>query len=205
MRLFSRSIFVLTAAASLAFTGCQQVTKHPATSQVIATPEVSNANNETQVTASNQFNLQGKIGVKTPKQSGSAFFTWQQDHDNFDIELSGILGIGKTIIEGKSGEVTLNSSKTGLIKADSPEELLERATGWVAPITNIVAWVQGHPATTDAKITKDDQARINQIDENGWVVDLNYHDQATLPNKLILKQQLESGSENRVTMVIQNR
>ena len=40
----------------------------------------------------------------------------------------------KTQIQGKPGEVTLNSAKTGLITAASPEELLERATGWQAPL-----------------------------------------------------------------------
>lgn len=204
MRL-SKSIFALTATLSLAFTGCQQVVKPAATTPTL-TEAPSDQNQAGTATApSNQFNLQGKIGVKTPKQSGSAFFTWQQDHEDFDIQLSGILGIGKTIIEGKSGEVTLNSSKTGLIQAESPEELLERATGWVAPITDIVSWVQARPATTDAKIAKDDADRISKIEEDGWTVDLSYNDKETLPNKLILKQALESGAENRVTMVIQNR
>lgn len=204
MRL-SKSIFALTATLSLAFTGCQQVVKPAATTPTLTeTPSEQNQAG-TATAPSNQFNLQGKIGVKTPKQSGSAFFTWQQDHEDFDIQLSGILGIGKTIIEGKSGEVTLNSSKTGLIQAESPEELLERATGWVAPITDIVSWVQARPATTDAKIAKDDADRISKIEEDGWTVDLSYNDKETLPNKLILKQALESGAENRVTMVIQNR
>ncbi|MDV2440855.1 lipoprotein insertase outer membrane protein LolB [Acinetobacter gerneri] len=204
MRL-SKSIFALTATLSLAFTGCQQVVKPALTTPTLSETPSDQNQAGTATAPSNQFNLQGKIGVKTPKQSGSAFFTWQQDHEDFDIQLSGILGIGKTIIEGKSGEVTLNSSKTGLIQAESPEELLERATGWVAPITDIVSWVQARPATTDAKIAKDDADRISKIEEDGWTVDLSYNDKETLPNKLILKQALESGAENRVTMVIQNR
>ena len=101
--------------------------------------------------------------------------------------------------------MTLNSSKTGEITADSPEELLERATGWIAPIRHIVSWVQARPATTNAQINKDDFQRINQIQEDDWNVTLSYADQATLPNKLILKQQLEGGKENRITMVIHNR
>ena len=48
-------------------------------------------------------------------------------------------------------------------------------------------------------------AESTQFLEAGWTVDLSYNDQAKLPNKLILKQALESGQENRITMVIQNR
>lgn len=194
MHALSKIIFALTATASLGFTGCQQVVK-----PVQSTPILEAA------TPNNQFSLEGKLGVKTPQQSGSAFYTWVQNQDNFDIQLSGILGIGKTIITGKPGEVSLDSSKTGQITAATPEELLERATGWVAPITHIIDWVQARPATKNAQIQSDSMQRISQITEDGWVVDLSYNNDATLPNKLILKQQLEAGQENRITMVIQNR
>jgi outer membrane lipoprotein LolB len=179
--------------SSLFLTGCQQFTQPlgPAPAPMVE--------------AHNQFNLQGKIGVRTPQQSGSAFFRWAQDNQDFDIELSGILGVGKTQISGKPGEVTLNSANTGLIRAESPEELLQQATGWNAPITHLVQWVQARPASTDAKITKDDLQRPTQFIEDDWTVDLSYNDQAVLPNKLILKQSLESGKENRITMIIQNR
>ena len=193
MRIFSKFSLTLIATSTLVLTGCQQYTQ-PQAPSVSQIPE-----------AANNFNLQGKIGVKTLGQSGSAFFTWVQQQDEFDIELSGILGVGKTQISGTPGQVTLNSAKTGLIQAETPEELLQRATGWQAPITHLVDWVQAKPATTQAKISKDVSNRPIQFLEDGWTVDLSYNAQAQLPNKLILKQTLESGQENRITMVIQNR
>ena len=193
MRTISKFCLSLMAVSSLALTGCQQFI------QPQEQPPASS------IEAPDQFNLQGKIGVRTPQQSGSAFFTWAQEQDDFDIELSGILGVGKTQISGKPGEVTLNSAKTGLISAETPEELLERATGWQAPITHLVKWVQAKPATPQAQLNKDESGRIAQIQEDGWQVDLSYADSAALPNKLILKQALETGKENRITMVIQNR
>ena len=193
MHIFSKFSLSLIAASTLILSGCQQYTQ-PQAPNVAQIPE-----------AAKNFNLQGKIGVRTPGQSGSAFFTWVQQQDAFDIELSGILGVGKTQISGQPGNVTLNSAKTGLIQADTPEELLQRATGWQAPITHLVGWVQAKPATTQAKISKDEQNRPIQFLEDGWTVDLSYNEQAQLPNKLILKQLLESGQENRITMLIQNR
>ena len=180
------------AATALFLTGCQQMIMP----QAPATPSLQ---------AENQFQLQGKIGVRTPQQTGSAFFTWVQQQEEFDIELSGILGVGKTQISGTPGQVTLNSAKTGVIQAASAEELLQRATGWQAPISYLVDWVQARPATTTAKLQKDDTQRINQIIEQGWTVDLNYNAQAKMPNRLILKQSLGNGAENRITMIIENR
>jgi outer membrane lipoprotein LolB len=203
MRQLSKYTLPFFACSTLALTGCQQFSKPQLPPQTVqpTAPEKAQSTNE----AIDQFALQGKIGVRTPQQSGSAFFTWQQQQDKFDIELSGILGVGKTQITGSTGQVTLNSAKTGEIHADSPEELLERATGWHAPITHLIKWVQAKPATDSAVVNKDQQQRITHITEDDWDVDLSYAEQNNLPNKLILKQALESGKENRITMVIQNR
>ncbi|WP_445116326.1 lipoprotein insertase outer membrane protein LolB [Acinetobacter sp. WZC-1] len=190
---FRKFMFASTAVISLGLTACQQVVKPVSGTAMPGTEQAR------------QFHLQGKIGVRTPQQSGSAFFDWQQNQDHFNLQLSGILGIGKTIIEGQPGQVTLNSAKTGEITAASPEELLEKATGWVAPITHIVNWVQARPATANAKIQRDSGQRMTELEEDGWVVNLSYNDTAVLPNKLILKQQTEAGKENRITMIIQNR
>ena len=192
MNKLSQAGLIVCSSSVFFLTGCQHLIQpqHPKSAQV---------------ESENQFNLQGKIGVRTPQQSGSAFFTWAQQQQNFDIELTGILGMGKTQIQGNNGKVTLNSAKTGLITASSPEELLERATGWQAPITHIISWVQARPATTQAQVSQDATGRINHIEEDGWNVDLSYADGQKLPNKLILKQTLEDNKENRITMVIQNR
>ena len=115
MRHIQHLIFTLTAVTTLTFAGCQQVFKPPQVTQAVEAPVIHTG--ATPQKPSNQFELQGKIGVKTPKQSGSAFYTWSQNQQDFNIQLNGILGIGKTIIEGKAGEVTLNSSKTGRITA----------------------------------------------------------------------------------------
>lgn len=199
MHFYSKLGLTIFTSTSLFLAGCQTTIKPnpPTISQNVTPQDIEEQRN--------QFSLQGKIGVRTPQQSGSAFFTWVQQQDQFDIELSGILGIGKTQISGQPGQVELNSSRTGLITAQSPEELLQRATGWQAPITYIIDWVQARPATTTAQILKDDQMRPTQFIEDGWIVDLSYNENASLPNRLILKQILESGQENRITMVIQNR
>jgi outer membrane lipoprotein LolB len=66
-------------------------------------------------------------------------------------------------------------------------------------------WIQARPASQTAHISKDEQQRIQQIIEAGWTVDLSYNNQAQLPNRLVLKQALENGQENRITMLIQDR
>ncbi len=181
---------VAMATLALSLSACQSLPSMTQASPSI-TPSLQHEN----------FSLEGKIGVRSPAQSGSAFYTWLQQGEHFEIELSGILGVGKTQISGqKSGPVQLHSAKTGEISAQTPEELLFRATGWQAPITHLMTWVQARPATDTAQFNKDSAGRISQIIEQGWQVDFSYNAEATLPNRLILQQ-----ADHRITLLIQNR
>ena len=169
--------------------GCQSLPSQ-SQSSVISKPAVPD-----------HFQLQGKIGVRSAAQSGSAFYSWVQQGDQFEIELSGILGVGKTQISGsKFGPVELNSAKTGLIHAQTPEELLLQATGWQAPITYLMDWVQARPATQQAHVQRDAQGRVSQLQEANWQVDFSYTEQAQLPERLVLVQ-----ADHRITLLIQNR
>lgn len=192
MRLLSSAIMPCVLVSAVILTGCQSLQPSQKSSHSMQSSETTQ--------------LYGKIGVRTPQQTGSAFYSWVQNHNEFEIELSGMLGMGKTLIQGqKDGAVRLDSAKTGLIQAYSAEELLQQATGWQAPISYLLDWVHARPASQQATLQHDTQQRITQINEAGWQVQLSYQEQNTLPNRLILVQKLENNQENRITMTIQNR
>lgn len=188
------SFIVLATSLSLALTGCQKTLKAP----VISTPLPS------QEVIQTQFSIAGKIGVRTPQQNGSAFYAWTQVNDYFAIDLTGALGIGQTRIEGVPGRVTLTSAKTGTLQASTPEELLLEATEWQAPISYLVSWVQGKPASASAQPQYDAQQRLSQLAEGGWQVQFGYDGNTALPQKLVMVQAQQQG-ENRVTLTIQSR
>lgn len=177
----------------ISFVGCQHLKKAPDLPQQPDAQDTINSQN---------FKITGKIGVRTPQQNGSAFYGWNQQGDHFAIDLTGAMGIGQTSIRGVTGHVTLTSSKTGTIEAETPEELLYKATNWEAPITYLVSWINAQPAQPNAAIHLDDQNRINAINEGGWSVNLSYLDNEKLPNKLVL---IDDAQQNRVTLTIQTR
>lgn len=190
MKLVQRLTLSVCCVASLGLTACQSLPQAQTTKPISS--------------QSTQYLLQGKIGVKTPQQSGSAFFVWQQNNTEYHIELSGILGVGKTIIQGNPQGVSLKSAKTGLIEANTPEELLYRATGWQAPITHLQHWVQGRPATLTAQFERDTLGRNISIEEDHWNIQLTYSGEMNVPDRLVLIRQVAEG-EHRITMVIQQR
>lgn len=191
---FRLSAAVLASCITLGLSGCQKTLKAPTLSTPLPSQEV----------VKTQFSIAGKIGVRTPQQNGSAFYAWTQVNNYFAIDLTGALGIGQTRIEGIPGKVTLTSAKTGTLQAASPEELLQQATGWQAPISYLVSWVQGKPASGSAQAQYDEQRRLKTLTEGGWQVQLSYDHADPLPQKLVMVQTLSQG-ENRVTLTIQSR
>ncbi|KAA8732812.1 outer membrane lipoprotein LolB [Acinetobacter qingfengensis] len=187
--MMKKQLLILCSCIGFLFTGCQQISKTPALSM-------------TQPENVEQFKITGKIGVRTPQQNGSAFYGWTQIGDQFAIDLTGALGVGQTSIRGKPGDVSLTSSKTGTIEATTPEELLFKATGWQAPITHLVAWINAKTATAQAEQQTDAQGRLSTVHEGGWTANLSYNNQEKQPSKLVL---VDDAQQNRVTLTIQTR
>lgn len=140
----------------------------------------------------NNFNITGKIGVTMPAnsadntsaQGGSAFYAWGQQNERFAIELIGALGIGKTNIEYDGQTATLVSEKTGTLTADNPETLLQKATGWQAPISQMPYWISGRSAPSDSAPMLDAQGRLVSSVNGAWRASFTYKGSDTLPSKI---------------------
>ncbi len=158
------------------------------------------------------FSVTGKIGVRIVPlvesqagQSGSAFYAWNQVSDRFAMDLTGALGIGQTHIEGIPGKVSLNSAKTGLLTADSPEALLQQATGWIAPISFLPNWIHGVANRPESPQQHDAQGRLGTLTEGGWQVNFDYAVQTDrYPNRLIMTKD-DDQFKTRVTLTVQTR
>ena len=180
--------------------GCQSLKTANATNQ----PTTMQAQNADQPKKLESFNITGKIGVTTPAndtsgtQGGSAFYAWGQENDRFAIELIGALGIGKTNIEYNGQTATLVSEKTGTLTADDPEELLQKATGWQAPISQIPYWISGRPPPSDSAPQLDAQNRLIRSVNGDWSASFTYKGNDKLPSKISAVQP----QGNKVVMTI---
>ena len=173
-------------AALLTAAGCQSLPKN----QVVTTPATT-----IPAPKLNNFNINGKIVVTMPTepangatntgtQGGSAFYAWGQTDERFAIELIGALGIGKTNIEYDGQTATLVSEKTGTMSADDPETLLQQATGWQAPISQMPYWISGRSAPSDSAPQLDAQNRLISSVNGDWSASFSYKGNDKLPNKI---------------------
>ena len=178
--------------------GCQSLPKANSTTQPLPTIQTQKLES---------FNITGKIGVSAPTngeaQGGSAFYAWNQENDRFAIELIGALGIGKTNIEYDGRTATLVSEKTGTLNANDPETLLQKATGWQAPISQMPYWISGRAAPSDSTPQVDNQNRLVSSVNANWTASFTYKGNDTLPNKISATQ--PTGQKVVMTINHQNR
>ena len=68
------------------------------------------------------WQINGKVGIRAPKDSGSGTLFWLQRQDYYDIRLSGPLGRGAARLTGRPGEILLEVANQGRYQA--------AAAGW---------------------------------------------------------------------------
>ncbi|MCJ0975820.1 lipoprotein insertase outer membrane protein LolB [Pseudomonas sp. PS1] len=149
------------------------------------------------------WQINGKIGIRAPQDSGSGTLFWLQRQDYFDIRLSGPLGRGATRLTGRPDTVALEVAGQGRFEADSPEALVETQLGWQLPVSNLLWWIRGLPAPDSrSRIALDSEGRLASLLQDGWDVQyLAYgeEDGYALPTRIKL-----AGRDLQVTLVVKD-
>lgn len=164
--------YLLVCLLALALSGCSLFETKTDDSQVIeGNPQAWQLHRE-KIAEINTWQVDGKVGIRSDKDSGSATLFWLQQMSYYDIRLSGPLGRGATRIVGQPGEVTLEISGQGKFSASSPEELLEQQIGWRLPLSHLTSWIKGIPVPLiPNRIILDDNNRLKQLQQDGWIID----------------------------------
>ncbi|QEY73552.1 lipoprotein insertase outer membrane protein LolB [Pseudomonas denitrificans (nom. rej.)] len=147
------------------------------------------------------WQIDGKVGIRAPKDSGSGTLFWLQRQDYYDIRLSGPLGRGAARLTGREGAVTLEVAGQGRFEATSPEELLEQQMGWRLPVSHLLWWIRGLPAPdSKSRLTLDGDSRLAKLQQDGWDVEYTRYSEQNgywLPERLKLH-----GQDLDVTLVV---
>ncbi|HLT03754.1 MAG TPA: lipoprotein insertase outer membrane protein LolB [Pseudomonas sp.] len=156
-----------------------------------------------QISQIDGWQITGKMGLKTPGESGSATVQWLQRQSYFDIRLSGPLGQGASRLTGRPGATELEVANQGRFSADSPEALLQEQLGWQLPVTHLLWWVRGLPEPDSrSQLILDADSRLARLIQEEWRVDyLGYLEQDgfALPSRLKLY-----GPDLEITLVIKD-
>ena len=80
-----------------------------------------------------RWEMNGKLGYRTPEDGGSATFDWEQAPRHGAIHFSGPLGFGSAELTWRPGMARLETAK-GQWQARSPGELAWHLTGFWLPV-----------------------------------------------------------------------
>lgn len=156
-----------------------------------------------QISEIDGWQINGKIGIRAPQDSGSGTLFWLQRQDYFDIRLSGPLGRGATRLTGRPDAVALEVAGQGRFEAESPEALVESQLGWQLPVSNLLWWIRGLPAPDSrSHVELDGNGRLAHLQQDGWDVQyLDYSDENgfALPSRIKL-----AGRDLQITLVVKD-
>ena len=93
--------------------------------------------------AYNQWQLQGKLGFKTVDRGGSATVHWNQNQQQYQVQLKAPLGAGNVIIEGDQTSAQMHVGDK--FYRATPTTLAARFTGLPIPVDALAWWVRGLP------------------------------------------------------------
>jgi outer membrane lipoprotein LolB len=142
------------------------------TSCAVSPPATPTAQNLHQLT---RWQLEGKLGFRSPHKNGSAWIHWQQDHASYQLRLTGPFGAGATQIIGDERYAVLSQSGEQDLTAANGEELTAYLFGWPLPVTQMTSWVKGVPAQQPKPVSATwDQHTLSRMNQLGW--QLEYSD-----------------------------
>lgn len=165
--------------------------------------------NERQARLANfdDWQVTGKLGVRLPKDSGSANLRWQQIRQDYTLDLSGPLGSGRTIIQGRPGQVSMQQAGEPDVTAETPEALLLQRTGWQIPVTQLAYWVRAlpNPKQPITHWEKNDAKQLILLEQDGWQIHYSQYElirSATGEEILLPKRVVANYDSARLTFVI---
>lgn len=144
------------------------------------TPPQDVLEHQRQVQAISDWQLTGKLGIRTAGDSGSANLKWVQQIANYQINLSGPLGQKSMIITGTPGNVRLEQTGEPAQEAKTAEALIKKTAGWTLPVAQLAYWVRGVPAPKlrISHLQQNESGLIAQLIQGDWNISYsNYRDQ----------------------------
>lgn len=117
------------------------------------------------------WSIQGKMGIRTEETAYSIQLWWNQDGEDFQLQLTGPFGTGSATIEGNKAFLTLKTGKETFLET-TPEALFQRLFGWQVPISHVFWWVKGSPVP-DIPVTRvmwNEQNQLRSLSQAHWQV-----------------------------------
>ncbi len=118
------------------------------------------------------WGLQGRLALKSPRESASGSVRWWQASDGFDLRVHGALGRGALRLTENIGGARLERSELPPIEATNANVLLADALpDTPLPMASLRYWVLGRPAPGEVQTRQlDADNRLALLRQDGWEI-----------------------------------
>ena len=134
----------------------------------------------------------GRIGVRDDKEAHSSRIRWQQQDEDYVINLWGTLNASATEITGSPSLVTLQQEGKAPLVAATPEGLVYEQLGYDLPVTQLRYWIKGMPAPGSVGAPSfNEENHLIALEQDGWSVQyLAYtnYDTESLPTRIRIEK-----------------
>ena len=175
--MLNRCAIIFICLAVLSLQGCSVLTQPVAPHDVLTSArskQVAWYQHRDKINKIKQWDIVGRAGVITSKNSGSVSLDWQQKQQHYTLTFSGPFGRVLAQLSGDiGGHSTLIMPGHSPIVDVSGERLVARATGWDIPFDALHYWVLGLPVPRESKTTDlqiNAQGRLDHLSQLGWQV-----------------------------------
>lgn len=151
-----------------ALTACSTTPPH----SFVADPGKKWAQRKMELSAINNWLLNGRIAIINGQESWHLNMDWQHHSDKYILDLSGPFGAGRAQLTGSAAGVVLVDSDENYFYANTPDRLLQEVTGLRIPVKSLLYWIRGIPNrnTTKEKQKLDNFGRLALLQQDGWRV-----------------------------------
>ncbi len=163
-----------------------------ACSSLITGPEATGAASEMLALA---WQVKGRVAVRTQDSADSATLLWRQENTDFELLLSGPLGVKTTSLQRRDGRITLTQGSQQIeLDPDKPENI--PGLVWRMPIDSMSWWLRGLPDPALPEQSTRAGERLLELQQRGW--HLQYTDYQTvdgydLPRRILFARDAVSG------------
>ncbi len=168
--------------------GCAQVPERPAPEELAPLW----LEHRQQVGQLSNWDINGRIGIRTADQSGTASLFWRQQGASYEMRIVAPLGQGTYILTGSPSRVQMSGPDDLLLTAGTAEELMVKGLGWSVDLQGLRYWVRGLPQPENVfeNLELDADGRLDSLQQSGFNIDIERYatvDKYTLPEKLLIE------------------
>jgi outer membrane lipoprotein LolB len=176
----------VVSAALLLVSGC-------ATRESLQLPDLTEWDARTGVLADlENWEFSGRVGISTDADGFDGNLRWIQDGDEYQLTVSGKLGIGAIRIEGNGRSVVLTDKDGVQTRLQDAELELKSRYGWTIPIESLRYWAMGIPDPIAEPIgqfvtTFNAEGQLHTLQQGGWQVTISRYKEGggqSMPSRL---------------------